>query len=130
MKKLTREWVRKAEADYRLALKIARGNEPFPDQQCFHCQQAAEKALKAWLTSRDIVFPKTHSLEDIVRLCIPSASGFSQFQHHAEELTPLAMAYRYPGYVSVPGLQLASRALALAEEICDFCEQQLGLKKE
>ena len=47
MKKLTAEWVRKAEADYRLAVKLGRGSEPFHDQRCFHCQQATEKYLKA-----------------------------------------------------------------------------------
>ena len=47
MKKLTREWVRKAEADYRLAAKLAADKESFYDQLCFHCQQAAEKYLKA-----------------------------------------------------------------------------------
>ena len=39
MKKLTREWVRKAEADYRLAVTVHRSAEPFHDAVCFHCQQ-------------------------------------------------------------------------------------------
>jgi HEPN domain-containing protein len=45
MKRATREWIRKAEADYRLAEVIAHGSEPFHDQLCFHCQQSAEKYL-------------------------------------------------------------------------------------
>lgn len=28
----------------------------------YHCQQAAEKMLKAWLTHRGVGFPKTHDL--------------------------------------------------------------------
>lgn len=47
MKRATREWVNKAEDDYRLAVQIARGSEPFHDQVCFHGQQSAEKYLKA-----------------------------------------------------------------------------------
>jgi uncharacterized membrane protein len=35
MKRTTREWVRKAESDFQLATVIARGTEPFPNQQCF-----------------------------------------------------------------------------------------------
>ena len=49
MKKTTREWVRKAESDYQLAVTIARGTKPFHDEQCFHCQQSTEKYLKALL---------------------------------------------------------------------------------
>lgn len=47
MKAATREWLGKAEDDYRPALQVARGSEPFHDQLCFHCQQSAEKHLKA-----------------------------------------------------------------------------------
>ena len=49
MKRLTREWVRKAEADYRAAELLDRGSDPLHDQACFHCQQCAEKYLKALL---------------------------------------------------------------------------------
>ena len=85
-------WLAKGKNDLEAARLLIVEEKRLLDIGVYHCQQAAEKALKAWLTSRDIVFSKTHSLEDIVRLCVPSASGFSQFQHHAEELTPLAMA--------------------------------------
>src|SRR2546427_9377726 len=71
MKKLTREWVGKGEADYRLAFKIARGSEPFPDQQCFHCQQAAEKYLKALLEELGRPIQRTHQLIDVLRDVLP-----------------------------------------------------------
>jgi len=47
MKKATREWVRKAEADFRGALRLASAPEPFHDLIAFHCQQSSEKYLKA-----------------------------------------------------------------------------------
>jgi HEPN domain-containing protein len=46
MKKLTAEWVKKAEADFVAAGKLARGRVALHDQVCFHSQQAAEKYLK------------------------------------------------------------------------------------
>ena len=49
MKRMTREWIRKAEDDFRAAGVLAAGSEPFHDQVCFHCQQSAEKYLKALL---------------------------------------------------------------------------------
>ena len=53
MKRTTKEWVRKAENDYRTAELLALSSEPLHDQLCFHCQQAAEKYLKALLEELD-----------------------------------------------------------------------------
>ena len=47
MKKTTREWVRKAESDYVLAKQGSLSPVPVHDGVCFHCQQCAEKYLKA-----------------------------------------------------------------------------------
>jgi HEPN domain-containing protein len=49
MLRLTARWVRKAEADVRGARKLAQDKVALHDLVCFHCQQAAEKYLKAFL---------------------------------------------------------------------------------
>ena len=44
MKPSTREWIKKAEADYQLALILSRRRKmTFHEQGCFLCQQSAEK---------------------------------------------------------------------------------------
>jgi len=48
-------------------LLINRENRPL-DIAVYHCQQAAKKALKGWLTAKEIIFPKTHSLPDVLVL--------------------------------------------------------------
>ena len=40
------------------------------DAVCFHAQQAAEKALKAWLAVADVPIPRTHNLEDLQAQCL------------------------------------------------------------
>ena len=45
---------------------LAAGKEPLLDTAIYHCQQAAEKAIKGWLQSQDKPFPKTHDIEDLV----------------------------------------------------------------
>ena len=60
MKKTTREWVGKAEDDALAAARLAHGRKPFHDQVCFHCQQLAEKYLKALLEELGHPVPKTH----------------------------------------------------------------------
>jgi HEPN domain-containing protein len=49
MKRLTTEWVEKAETDFLAAKALAREVLPLHEPVCFHCQQAAEKYLKALL---------------------------------------------------------------------------------
>lgn len=122
---LARAWMAKARSDLATARILINGEEKHLDTGSYHCQQAAEKALKAWLTANEIVFPKTHSLEDLLALCIPSAAGFARFARHCEELTPLAHEFRYPGDLVEPDAKQAARALGLAKEIYTFSEEQM-----
>lgn len=46
-----RAWVRKAESDLKVARDELATLEPATDAVCFHCQQCAEKYLKAYLIS-------------------------------------------------------------------------------
>jgi HEPN domain-containing protein len=53
------EWIRKAEEDYNAAIALARQRKKStPNALSFHCQQCAEKYLKAYLIQQRIVFPK------------------------------------------------------------------------
>jgi HEPN domain-containing protein len=48
MKPLTREWIRKAENDFKVAGQILRRRKDVvPDAACFFCQQCVEKYFKA-----------------------------------------------------------------------------------
>src|SRR5437667_11709636 len=71
MKKTTREWVRKAEADYRAARKLFQGKDRLHDQSCYFCQQSAEKYLKALLEELGVTIPRTHILKDLLALLAP-----------------------------------------------------------
>ena len=63
MKPTTREWVKKAENDFKVAVLILRRRKDVvPDAACFFCQQCIEKYLKARLLEAGITFPRTHDL--------------------------------------------------------------------
>ena len=68
MKKLTKEWVAKAEADFRVADTLQHAQPPVHDARCFHCQQAAEKYLKA-VPTRDASATVTSQSPLLVRGC-------------------------------------------------------------
>src|SRR4051812_46979233 len=97
MKRSTREWVRKAEADFQLAVEIARNRMGFPDQLCFHCQQSAEKYLKALLEELGLTVPKIHDLEDLLALVAPQHPNLRSLRRGLLFLTKFAVPYRYPG---------------------------------
>lgn len=61
MKAQTAEWVEKAEGDWNAARQLDRvRKDPNYDSVCFHCQQCAEKYLKARLVEAALSFARTH----------------------------------------------------------------------
>jgi len=65
-----REWLHKAAEDVRTAEVSCAAQPPLQDAAAFHCQQAAEKALKGFLTLHARVFEKTHSIEKVRALAL------------------------------------------------------------
>jgi HEPN domain-containing protein len=89
--------VRKAERDHRAANKLAGGNEPFHDQLCFCCQQAAEKYLKALLEELAQPIPRIHLLYELLDLLLPSHPSLRPLRRGLIFLTRFAVDTRYPG---------------------------------
>src|SRR2546423_2219825 len=96
MKRMTREWIRKAEDDFRTAELLVAGRESLHDQVCFHGQQSAEKYLKALLEERGLSVPKTHDLEDLLVLVLPHYAALSRYRRGLRFLTGFAVDPRYP----------------------------------
>ena len=97
MKKLTAEWVRKAEADLVCAETCAKSRIPLHDQVCFHCQQSAEKYLKALLEEVGAPVPRTHQLLDLLSLISTRHTGLRSLRRGLYFLTRFAVETRYPG---------------------------------
>ena len=67
------------------------------DGVCFHCQQAAEKYLKALLEELGLGVPRTHILRDLAGLVLPHYPGLRTLQRGLKFLTRFAVGIRYPG---------------------------------
>ena len=65
-------WLRKADDDVRSAQVDLAADPPLIEDALFHCQQAAEKAAKAFLTAHDTIFRKTHDLDELAAALRPS----------------------------------------------------------
>jgi HEPN domain-containing protein len=115
-------WLDKADSDLQNAdIILAAQVESLPlDTVCFHCQQAAEKFIKAFLIFYGKQFPFSHNLADLVALCMQVDPAFAAIQRKAETLTPFAVEIRYPDDFYMPTRQEADQAFAIAIEIKAF----------
>jgi HEPN domain-containing protein len=97
MNPLTQEWIEKAEGDYKVAASQWQVADPVYDAICFHAQQGVEKCLKAWLVEQSLSFPKTHDLESLTKLCLPTLPELAPLMNGLRFLTSFAVEIRYPG---------------------------------
>ncbi len=126
-KNLVRSWLTKARHDLGSAQLLANDANPYLDTAIYHCQQAAEKALKAFLVYHDTDFEKKHNLSVLVDLCAAIEPMFQNFQEAAAVLTPYATVFRYPGefFEAEPDKQQVETAIKLAKEVVEFVINQL-----
>lgn len=118
---LTRQWLIKASNDLRNAQIVAVTPEGPLDTAIYHCQQAAEKAVKGFLFSKDEPFEKTHDIVRIVRLAEQFEPRFGDFIEQARILTPLAWRFRYPSDTpDEPTREQFSEAFTHAQSIYGF----------
>jgi HEPN domain-containing protein len=99
MRKLTHEWVEKAEGDFGTASREVRPRKsPNFDAACFHAQQCAEKYLKARLHEARIAIPKTHDLTLLLNMVLAVEPTWNAYAASLKTLTAYAVIYRYPGF--------------------------------
>ena len=80
-----RRWVRKAEHDLRNAEYVSTMEEDCPfDTICFHCQQCAEKYLKARLHESGFPVTKTHNLVHLLDLALQIEPLWESVASHFE----------------------------------------------
>jgi HEPN domain-containing protein len=91
----------------------------------FHCQQAVEKFLKAWLAQLGVNYPKTHNLQTLLELLELEGQRLPPELSAIDLLTPYATLYRYEE--PEPGHRFDRQAAcALVRSIRAFVEGALG----
>ena len=90
----------------------------------FHIQQAAEKALKAWLALLGKVYPLTHNLEALLEL-FSEGNDVSRRFRKLIDYTPYAVEFRCEGVESGTDPIGRTGALALVEALLAHVRRQL-----
>ena len=114
------EWLHIAYNDYDSAKFLYEKKLPKPlEIICYHCQQSAEKSLKAYLCANDVDIPKTHEVSRLCNQCIDLNSSFTVFFDDCVELEVYATETRYPIRIDIDDTH-AERALRQAWNIYEF----------
>ena len=125
MKRVVREWVDKAEADFRSAQREYRArNHPNFDAACFFGQQCIEKYLKAKLVASALRVPRTHDLPVLLDLVLDEEPLWESLRPQLELLTAYAVEFRYPGETATR--EMARDAVACARTLRKHLRQSLG----
>ncbi|MBV2185104.1 MAG: HEPN domain-containing protein [Rhizobium sp.] len=95
-------WLAIARRDLDSAKRLLTGDPPYRDTAAYHCQQAAEKAIKA------------------------TDASTGRWEEAAIVLTPYATLYRYPDAFPEPGADDLDEALTLAETLLTDIAERLS----
>lgn len=127
-----RKWLIKALNDYKTAEKLIKlpEEEIITDTLCFHCQQAVEKLLKAFLIHSGVESGRVHSIQYLIKLCSDLNEEFEKLYDITAHLTDYAVEVRYPDEFYISTVREAKEAFEAATKVKEFVFQQLKIKEE
>ena len=126
MNPLVDEWISKAEGDFLTAGREIRARKsPNYDAVCFHCQQCAEKYLKAVLQAHKKHIPKIHYLLELMSLIMKFDTSFEFLRADLESLEDYSVRFRYPGEFAEK--DEAKAAYQATKAVREFVRQKLEL---
>jgi HEPN domain-containing protein len=113
------EWLKYAEDDIITAKTMRKIDSPPMEIVCYHCQQAAEKLLKAFLVLKEEPVLKTHDLAFLNSRCIMLDESFKNISKECFRLTNYGVNTRYPGIMDIITEDM-DKAISDADKIKDF----------
>lgn len=121
---IAKQWLAKAENDLLNAdNNLAAQRVPF-DTVCFHCQQAAEKMLKAFLLANGEPYPITHDLLLILEQVRSLAPQAESLRPILALLNPYAVAIRYPDSSDIATADDAAEAREAVEQVSRWLQNR------
>ena len=117
-------WLKIVEDDLKSARRLSEF-EVF-STAVYHCQQAAEKALKAYLVFKKQEVVKVHDLVKLVMLCCRLDKDFDRLYDGAEWLNPFVTRFRYPTEFEIPDYEDTKVAVDKAQRIVDFVIKKIA----
>lgn len=118
-----KEWIQFAKMDLDTAKHLYQSMSPRPlEIICYHCQQSAEKFLKAILIINNCDIKRTHDLGMLAELCAQYVDVPDKIYDMCDDLTPYGVKIRYPQELYLEEHH-ACLALEEADYISEWIEQ-------
>ena len=117
-------FLRKAAQDEALLDAVIESDKVSDEVVGFHCQQAAEKMLKALLSDLGVAFHKTHELGALMDALARSGAPLPGEFENLDMLTPFGAVYRYDDYDGGESLNRAE-TLTLLRALRAWVEDRL-----
>ncbi len=122
---VSKQWVAKAKNDLLNADNNLKAEEiPF-DTVCFHCQQAAEKFLKAYLVANDNSYPISHDLILLLEKILPLNASAEVLRDDLALLMPYAVEIRYPDDWFMPTEEDAKEAREAVSHVTSWLQNTM-----
>jgi HEPN domain-containing protein len=102
LKNYIESWLQKANHDLMSAQRLLEIEPRILDNACFHCQQAIEKSLKAFLIYNGQDIERTHNIIFLLSECAKYDSIFGSID--PGDINTYAVQARYPDYSLMPTL--------------------------
>ena len=120
-----KEWIRFADMDVLSANHLNEIQYPKPlEIICYHCQQAAEKMLKALIIANDGELQKTHDLGLLTDILSEFVTFPENVLNSADELTPYGVKIRYPQELNIEESHV-TKALSNMKAVYDFVAEKI-----
>jgi HEPN domain-containing protein len=120
---MTREWVEKADHDLGSAKVIYLHLPDYFDTIAFHCQQAAEKYIKAVLFFHRIEFQRSHDLIYLLELLSRKIEIDESWYKLAVSLNSFSVQIRYPNTIIKLTKEEIESSIQIAEDFRKFAIQ-------
>jgi HEPN domain-containing protein len=99
-----KQWLAKANEDLFVVKRLTDNEIIATSSVCFHCQQAVEKFLKAYLIANGVDIQRTHNIEFLLAECSDIDKDFADID--PKELSDFGVDARYPGDMYIPSVTI------------------------
>lgn len=124
-KDILAQWIEKVNHDLIAAALIIDSNPIILDIACFHCQQAIEKFLKAFLLFHETELIKTHNLNILLKNSAGIDDDFMKVD--IMDLNQFAVRSRYPDQYISPELSVAKEYYQIAVQVKEMVIDKMKL---
>lgn len=129
MNKEVQDWLNFADMDWKVAKHLYDSFYPKPlEIICYHCQQAAEKTIKALIVNKGTQggLPRSHDISFLLNQISNMYDIPERFYDYGDTLSPYGVASRYPHELFLEERN-ATKALQYTNEIMEWAKNELML---